>query len=53
MIVDQLVNKDLNQVDLKRRHSGNGSSYGRGSSAKSNVTCCKCEKNGHIQKDCG
>ena len=39
------------QVDFKSRHSGNDSGSGRGSSARSDKTCHKCNKNGHIKKD--
>ena len=50
--IEQSINKALNQVDFKSRRSGNGSGSGRGSSARSDITCHKCGKNGHIQKDC-
>ena len=46
------INKSLNQVDFKCRCSVNSSGSGRGSSARSDMTCHKCGKKGHIQKDC-
>ena len=53
MEIEQYINKDLKQVNLKSRRSGNDSGSGRGSSARSyNGTCHKCGKKGHIQKDC-
>ena len=52
MVIEQSISKDLKQVYSKSRRSGNGSGYGRGSSARSDITCHKCGKNGHIQKDC-
>ena len=52
MDIEQSINKALKQVDLKSRHSGNVSGSGRGSSARSDKTCHKCGKRGHIQKDC-
>ena len=39
-----------NQVDFKSQRSGNGSGSGRGSSARSDKTCHKCGKKGHIKK---
>ena len=50
--IEQPINKALNQVYLKSRRSGNGSGSGKGSSARSDITCHKCGKKGHIQKDC-
>ena len=52
MIIEQSVKKDVNQVDFKIHRSGNGSGSGGGSSVKSNVTCHKCGKKGHIHKYC-
>ena len=39
------------QVDFKSRSIGDGSSSGRGSSTRSDKTCHKCGKKGHIKKD--
>ena len=50
--IEQLINKALKQVNFKIRSSGNGSGSGRGSSSRSDKTCHKCGKKGHIQKDC-
>ena len=50
MAINQSINKALNQVDFKSRHSGNGSGSGGGSSTRSNVTCHKRVKNFHIHK---
>ena len=50
--IGQSINKALKQVDFKSRHSGNISGSGRGSSARSDITCHKCGKKGHIHKDC-
>ena len=50
--IEKLINKALNQVDFKSRRNGNDSGSGRGSSARSDKTCHKCGKKGHIQKDC-
>ena len=50
--VEQLINKALKQVDFKSRCSGNGSGPRRESSARSDITCQKCGKRGHIKKDC-
>ena len=52
MAIEQSTNKALKQVDFKSQHSGNGSGYGRGLSARSDKTCHKCGKKGHIQKHC-
>ena len=49
--IEQSINKALKQVNFKIRHSVNGSGPGRGSSARSDITCHKCGKKGHIQKD--
>ena len=50
--IEQSINKALKRVDFKRRHNGNGSGSGRGSSDKSDITCHKCGKRGHIRKNC-
>ena len=42
----------MKKVDLKSGLSGNGSGSGKGSTARSDIPCHKCGKNGHIQKDC-
>ena len=48
---EQLINKDLKQVDFKSQRSGNGNISEKGSTARSNITCHKCVKKGHIQID--
>ena len=50
--IDQSINKALKQVDFKSRRSGNGSGSGEGLSARSDMTCHKCDKKGYIKKDC-
>ena len=50
--IEQSINKALKKVDLKSRRSGNGSGSVRESTARSDITCHKCGKRGHIQKDC-
>ena len=50
--IEQSINKALKQVDLKSCRSENNSGCGRGSSARSDITCHKCGKKGHTQKDC-
>ena len=50
--IEQLINKALKQVDFKSQLSGNGSGSGRGSSARSDITCHKCGKEVHIKKYC-
>ena len=52
MSIEQSINKALKQVGYKSRRSVNGSGSGKGSSARSDITCHKCGKKGHIQKDC-
>ena len=42
--IEESINKDLKLVDLKSLCSGNGSGSGRGSSARSDMTCHKCGK---------
>ena len=49
--IEQSINKALKHVDFKIRRSGNSSGSGRGSSARSDITCHKCVKKGHIKKD--
>ena len=51
VVIEQLINKYLKQVDFKSQSSGNDSGSGIGSSARSDKTCHKCGKKGHIQKD--
>ena len=50
MTIEQSINKAVKKVDFKSHHSGNGSDSGGGSSVKSDVTCYKCGKKGHIKK---
>ena len=50
--IEQSIKKALKQVNYKTQNSGNSSGHGRGSSARSDTTCHKCGKKGHIQKDC-
>ena len=50
--IEQSINKYLEQVHFKRRHSENSSGSRRGSSARSDITYHKCGKKVHIQKDC-
>ena len=50
--IEQSIKKYLKQVGFKSRRSGNGSGSGRGSSARSDITCHKCGKKGHIQIYC-
>ena len=52
MAIEQSINKALKQVDFKICRNGNGSGSGKGSSARSDITCHKCGKRGHIQKYC-
>ena len=49
--IKQPINKALKQVDFKSRHSGNVSGSGIGSFARSYMTCHKCGKKVHTQKD--
>ena len=51
-VIEQSVNKALNQVDFKSRRIGNDIISRGGSSVKSNVTCHKCGKKIHINKYC-
>ena len=46
--IEQSVNKALKQVGFKSLRSGNNSGSGRGSSTRSDITCHKCGKKGHI-----
>ena len=41
------------QGDFKSRRSGNGSGSGRGSSARSDITCYKCDKRSTPRKTAG
>ena len=50
--IEHSINKALKKVDFKSRHSGNCSGSGKGSSARSDITCQKCGKKGHTRKDC-
>ena len=52
MGIEQLIKKSLNQVDFKSLCSGNGSGSERVSYSRSDITCHKCGKKGHIQKNC-
>ena len=52
MAIDQSINKSLKQVDFKNCRSVNGSGSGKGSSARSDITCHKGGNKGHIQKYC-
>ena len=52
MAIEHLINKAFNKVDFRILHSEYGSGSGGGSSARSDTTCHKCSKNGHIKKDC-
>ena len=49
--IEQLINKTFQQVYFKSRRSGNVSGSGIGSFARSYMTCHKCGKKVHIQKD--
>ena len=49
--IEQPINKASNKFDFKRHRSENGSGSGRGSSARSYITCHKCDKKVHIQID--
>ena len=51
MVIEQSINKYLKQVDFKSRRSVNGSGFGGGSSDRSDMTCHKCGKKGHMKKD--
>ena len=50
--IEQTIKKALKQVDFKGRRSGNVNGSGRGSFSRSDKTCHRCGKKGHIQKDC-
>ena len=52
MAIGGLINKALKQFGFKIRHSVSGGGYGGGSSARSDKTCHKSGKKGHIQKYC-
>ena len=51
VVIEQSINQALNQVDFNSRRSVNVSGSGKGSSARSDITCHKCDKKGHMQKD--
>ena len=51
MAIEKSIKKALKQVDFKSRRSVNGSGSRRGSSVRSDITCHKCGKHGHIYKD--
>ena len=50
--MEQSITNALKQVDFRSLRSGNGSGYGEGSSARSDITYHKSVKMDHIQKDC-
>ena len=50
MDIENYINKDLKQVDIKSRCSGNGSGSKGGSSTRSDMTFHKCVKKGHLKK---
>ena len=50
--IEQLINKALKQGYFKSLLSGNGSGSGKGSFARSDGKCHRCDKKGHIQKYC-
>ena len=50
VVIYRLVNKFLKQVGFKIHLSINGNVYGGGSSSRSDVTCPKCFKKGHIRR---
>ena len=52
LVIQLSIYKDLKGVDFKSRCSGFYSGSVGGSYVKSNVTCHKCDKKGHIQKYC-
>ena len=52
MSIEQSINKALKQFYLIIRRSGKGTGSGRGSSSRSDITCHKCDKKGHIKKEC-
>ena len=52
MAIEQSINKGLKQVYFKSPRSENGSGSEKGSSARSDITCHKCGKKGHIHKYC-
>ena len=49
--IKQSIIKALKQVDFKSRRGGNGGCYGGGSSTRSDITCHKCGKRDHVQKN--
>ena len=52
MAIEKPINKALKQVYFRSRCSVNVSGCGRRSSARSDITCHKWGKKGHIQKNC-
>ena len=50
--IEESTNKTLKKIDLKSHRSGNDSGSVKVSSARSDITCHKCGKKGHIKKDC-
>ena len=50
MAIVHSVNKALKQVDFKSRRSGSISGSGIGSYTRSDITCHKCGKKGHLNK---
>ena len=51
MAIEQSINKALKKVVFRSLHSVNGSGSGEGSSSRSVMTCHKCSKKVHINKD--
>ena len=51
--IEQSINKALKQVVFKSRRSGNCSGSGKGSSARSDITCHKCGKRAISRKTAG
>ena len=51
--IEQSIKKVLNQVDFKSLHIWNGTGFGRGPSAKSDITCHKCGKRAISRKTAG
>ena len=45
------VNKYFNMFDFNILHGVNGNDPGGGISTRSDVTCHKCDKKGHTQRD--
>ena len=51
VVIEQSIKKALKKVDFNSRHSVNVSGSGGGLSTKSNTTCHKFGKKGHLNKD--